>query len=516
MVFLAERSVADWSRNRLPKADGYFSMLPGQHPFVLSPGGAEMIPLVEIPEIVSHYTPFFESVFSPEALCQFQRYVSGLIVSENKTIDGINRIFVIDVRNQSSLNRLLQESPFSVAALNKARLELLESVPGTAMKRKGVLSVDDTLLSHYGKEFEKIVPLFDSSKGCYVWAHNLVNIHYSDDETDYPVGFQLWEPAELDQIEAGLKAAGIPIRESKYDLKETDAKKWRLYLLGLWRRHQHKPAVGELYRSKLIMAQDLLSEFFNAHPKRKSKLPVTFDIWYTKPAFCRFLHKTLKVAYVGTLGVTEQVLLKKEDQERQVKLDTFAQELVQEHHQAIGKNKQPVFKKIGVSYKGEKQTYYSYCKTHRVHNFGKQRLVINYQKADLSDTPTFYICNRLNWGAVGITRIRRHRWPVEVYHEEGKADGLDQYQVRDFEAIYRHIALVAVTYSLLRAAYHDETLLHKLQHNIETKLDGSAGTWRRNTQAQTLWALGSFIATGLAQGHSLATVMQPMLSAVTR
>ena len=41
-----------------------------------------MFPLVEIPDIVQHYAPFFASVFSPEALQQFQRYVSGLIVSE--------------------------------------------------------------------------------------------------------------------------------------------------------------------------------------------------------------------------------------------------------------------------------------------------------------------------------------------------------------------------------------------------------------------------------------------------
>jgi hypothetical protein len=52
-------------------------------------------------------------VFSPEACAQFQRSISGLIVSENKTVDGINRIFVIDLRNQSRLNRLLTESPFS-------------------------------------------------------------------------------------------------------------------------------------------------------------------------------------------------------------------------------------------------------------------------------------------------------------------------------------------------------------------------------------------------------------------
>jgi hypothetical protein len=474
-----------------------------------------MMPLVEIPEIVRHYAPFFESVFSPEAFQQFQRYVSGLMVSENKTVDGINRIFVIDTRNQSSLNRLIQDSPFCVAHMNEARLKMLESLPDCAMKRQGVLSVDDTLLAHYGQEFEKIVPLFDSAKDCYVWAHNLVNIHYSDDDTDYPVRFQLWEPAELDKIEAGLKAAGIPIRESKYPLKETEPKRWRNYLLSLWRRHQHKPAVEKLYRSKLIIAQDLLSEFFQVHPER-TNLPVTFDTWYTQPAFCRFPHKRLQVAYVGTLGATEQVLLKNESGERSVKVEVFAKELVQAQQQAIEANKPPLFTKITVPYKGNKEIYYSYCKTHRIHNFGKQRLVINFQEADLSDSPTFYISNRLNWGAAGITRIRRHRWPVEVYHEEGKEDGLDQYQIRDFEAIYRHIALVAVTYSLLRAAHHDPVLLQKLQHSIEVKLDGSAGTWRRNTQAQALWTLGSFIATGLAQGLPLASVMQPMLAALTR
>lgn len=83
-----------------------------------------MLPLVEIPEIVRHYASFLSAVFSAEALAQFKRYVSGLIVSENKTVDGINRIFVLDVRNQSSLNRLLGESPFSVEALQKARLAL--------------------------------------------------------------------------------------------------------------------------------------------------------------------------------------------------------------------------------------------------------------------------------------------------------------------------------------------------------------------------------------------------------
>jgi hypothetical protein len=107
-----------------------------------------MLPWVEIPEIVRHSAPFFTSVFSPEAFEPFQRSVSGRIVSENQTVDGINRMFVMDVRNQSRLNRLLTESPFSVDALNEARLTLLSQLAGTQMESRGVLRIDDTLLTH--------------------------------------------------------------------------------------------------------------------------------------------------------------------------------------------------------------------------------------------------------------------------------------------------------------------------------------------------------------------------------
>ena len=109
-----------------------------------------MFPLVEFPELVEHYAPFFEDVFSAEAFIEFERYISGLIVSENKTVDGINRLLVVENRNQSSLNRLLTESPFELATLNQARLNVMDSLPGTRMKPIGVFSLDDTLLSHYG------------------------------------------------------------------------------------------------------------------------------------------------------------------------------------------------------------------------------------------------------------------------------------------------------------------------------------------------------------------------------
>ncbi len=470
-----------------------------------------MIPLVAFPEVVEHYAPFFADVFSSEAFIEFKRYISGLIVSENKTVDGINRLFVFEGRNQSSLNRLLTASPFSLAALNEARLAVLASSPATRRKPGGVLSVDDTLLAHYGQDFEQIAKLYDHVSESYVWAHDLVTLHYSDDATDYPLLFQLWQPVDLAQLEKGLRAAQVPLKASKEALKETAPRKWRGYLLGVWQRRQkQQPELRDLYDSKLSMAQDLLQQWVTAHPG--DALPVTFDNWFTQPDFCRFLDQTLHLPYVGTLADGDKVTL----QTGQETLQDFASRLKQEHLKAVADGGQAVFQRITITYKGEPETYYSYCQTHNIHTFGKQRLVINHRKADLTDNPVFFISNRLVWQAAGITRIRRHRWPVEVYHEEGKAEGLDKYQLRDFSAIQRHVALVAVVYSLLRTAQHDPDLRDQLQRQLEITLDGSVAFWRRAAQAQSLWCLGLFISAGLTQGQPLSQVMAPLVRAICR
>jgi hypothetical protein len=470
-----------------------------------------MYPLVEFPELVKHYAHFFEEVFSAEAFIEFERYISGLIVSENKTVEGINRLFVSESRNQSSLNRLLTESPFSLEALNESRLRMLASLEGTAIKPKGVLGVDDTLLIHYGQEFEKIAQLFDHVSQSYVWAHDLVTIHYSDDETDYPALFQLWEPVQLEKVEAGLRAAGIDLKASKEPWKETDPNKWRGYVLGVWRRQQkqHEELRG-LYDSKLILVEKMLSQWVTAHPD--AHLPVTFDNWFTQPDFCRFLDEELQLGYVGTLASTDKVNLKT----GQLSGGDFAERLKQEHLAAVSHGRPPIFQRIRIPFKGQHEIYYSYCNTHRLHNFGQQRLVVNYRQADLTDNPTFYISNRLIWQAAGITRIRRHRWPVEVYHEEGKAEGLDRYQLRDFSAIQRHVALVAVVYSLLRAAQHDPALHKKLHRILHLNLDDNPASGRRAAQAQSLWCLGVLISAGLTEGQSLRQIMEPLLRIICR
>jgi len=171
------------------------------------------------------------------------------------------------------------------------------------------ISVDDTLLIHYGQEFEKIANLFDHVTGTYVWAHDLVTLHYSDNETDYPALFELWKPVELEKLEDGLRSAEVKLKESKETLKQTEPRKWRAYLLGVWQRQQKKhPNLQKLYDTKLTIAQNLAQAWKVAHPELH--LPVTFDSCFTQPAFCQFLTKTLHLDYVGTLSETDKVNLK--------------------------------------------------------------------------------------------------------------------------------------------------------------------------------------------------------------
>jgi len=466
-------------------------------------------PIVSFPQIVEHYAHFYETVFSESALIQFKRYISGLLISENKTIDSINRLFVEEKRNQSSLNRLLTKYSWSRTELNEARLEMMNSVPRTRIKKTtGVLGLDDTLLTHYGKKFEQIAILWDHVNNCYVWAHNLVSLHYSDEQTDYPIDCQLWQPADLEKLEVGLPKAGVSLKESKFILKETNPKKWRQYLLGVWRRNQGKPVVAALHQSKLLIGKQMIQAWVDKHPDLK--LPVTMDSWYTQPAFCRFVTDTVKLPYVGTLNASDKVLLKSGEKT----VGEFAKQLKESHELAFKNGKRPVFKPVTIRYKGTKEPYFSYCQTHRIPKFGKQRLVINFRQADLADKPVFYICNRLRWQAKGITTIRRHRWPVEVYYEEGKAEGLDQYQLRDFEGISRHIALVTVVYSLLRAAQQDTVLRDNLQRQLKLILEGTAAFWRRTTEAENLWNLAVLISSGLLTGKPLEDILAPLLQSM--
>ena len=469
-----------------------------------------MIPLIEIPKIVKHYAPHFQSLFSESDYSKFQKYISGLIVSENKAIDAINRLFVLDVKDQSTLNRFLTDSDYTVTSLNARRLSLMNQQKKTKLKDNGVLGLDDTFLIHYGTCFDKIAYLKDHSTNSYVWAHNLVNLHYSDDQIDYPAFFELWQPLELEELEKVLRKLNA-IKPKKESLKESAPKKWKQHLLYLSKKQQYEEDsdLQQIYRSKIEIGKDLLQQFFTTYPD--VKIHISFDRWFTCPKFCKFVDKELKKAYVAGLKSDEKILLRGS---KKITVSNFIKQLHEEQKEKIKKGlpaKDLPFKKCTIKYKGKKEVYYNYCKAHHICGYGRQKLLISHRKDNLSDTARTFIGNRLHWQVHHMTKVGRHRWPVEEYHKEGKAEGLDQYQVRDFTAIEKHIALVALVYSLLQHARYDDALLKSLQSQLEINIEGSLAYWRRTTKAQALWMLVQWIDTAVKQGMSLQEIMQVLV-----
>jgi hypothetical protein len=231
----------------------------------------------------------------------------------------------------------------------------------------------------------------------------------------------------------------VPRREGKAVLKQDNPPTGRQYLWGVGRRQQPEPAVRPLSQSKLRLAPQLLPHGVAAPPALP--LPVTFANWSPQPAFCRFLPRTLRAPSVGTRAEEEQGLLAA----GATRLEALARHWRAAPQRALTHGKHPLFHTLTLRAKGAQEPYDSSCQTPRSPNFGKPRLVINPRQAARSDPAQFFIAAHLHWQAPGTTRIRRHRWPGAGDHEEGQAEGLAPYPVRDFAPLSRHIALVAVT-----------------------------------------------------------------------
>ena len=137
-------------------------------------------------------------------------------------------------------------------------------------------------------------------------------------------------------------------------------------------------------------------------------------------------------------------------------------------------------------------------------------MVISFLKEDLSSKPIFSITNRLDWYPSGILRIRRHRWPVETYHQEGKVEGLEKYQVRNDKAIQTYIALVVVAFSMLKCTVHDDDLLSSIQQRLQTETDSTLPFLRRLMKAESLLNLIEFILEQLNQGQTLHQIFRPL------
>ncbi|MBK8987053.1 MAG: hypothetical protein IPM39_13410 [Chloroflexi bacterium] len=89
--------------------------------------------------------------------------------------------------------------------------------------------------------------------------------------------------------------------------------------------------------------------------------PIAFDSWSHNPASAAFL---MRKAFFWAPWAGGEVALAT-GRER---LDKFAQRLKAEHLAAIKAGQTPAFQTTTITFKGTTETYYTYCRTHRLHN----------------------------------------------------------------------------------------------------------------------------------------------------
>jgi hypothetical protein len=95
-------------------------------------------------------------------------------------------------------------------------------------------------------------------------------------------------------------------------------------------------------------------------------------------------------------------------------------------------------------------TYWTFTLAVRLPGLGKVRLVVSFAKAELTGTYAVLVTNRVDWSAQRIITLYLQRWPIETFYQDGKTHlGLDEYRMRNAEAIGKHWCLVFVAYSLL-------------------------------------------------------------------
>ena len=136
---------------------------------------------------------FFRDCFYERSFELFVRYLTGLLLSGNKTVDGLNSIFMQQT-DQSNLNRLLTEYPW----LKNDFTDELKSL----FKSRNVFSsfsyfiLDDTLLEKIGKRIESAGIHFDHAANNYVFGHQVVTSGYVFQSGFYPFLLELYTKEE--------------------------------------------------------------------------------------------------------------------------------------------------------------------------------------------------------------------------------------------------------------------------------------------------------------------------------
>jgi hypothetical protein len=148
-----------------------------------------------VEELLEQYRP----CFSKPQYENFSTYTVDLITCEGKkNIQAINRTFM-DPKDQSSLNRFLTQSHWSLQSVQNQRLSQAQEKIKDPKQQVGYVLLDNTINQKTGKHIEDAGYHFDSKIDKAVWGHDVVTAHYVNGDVDYQLNLSLYVKKETCQ-----------------------------------------------------------------------------------------------------------------------------------------------------------------------------------------------------------------------------------------------------------------------------------------------------------------------------
>jgi hypothetical protein len=186
------------------------------------------------------------------------------------------------------------------------------------------------------------------------------------------------------------------------------------------------------------------------------------------------------------------------------RIDEVAAELRREHPES--------FRRVHVRCRnGEQKTFWAFTKTVRLKRYGRTRIVIVHERADLTDSPRFLVTDALHWESGRIIETWSFRWAAEVFHEFSKqGTGLEAAQVRNEEAVKRHLRLSCLAQSLLQRA---PTVASTSEQFAFAKGESTLGQRCRAITREVFHSLLSVAKRLFADGYSCEQVAEVLMPA---
>ena len=447
-----------------------------------------MLPIIGVPETIrqgmAHYRPLF---CRDAGFAHVSRYVTGLILSPNKTLQGIYDLQVWG-EDVTPSRRAMHEAVFEAGWDTDALLPLHRKVVAPAHQGHGreVLSLEWTYAHH--------------DRGPTSWGVQAAWDHVEKRPARYQtvVTAVIANRERIDGVEVVVQQPNRQDEEVMY-LKETVKASYehmeaaRGRLLELLHHLLHRQSYKKRTELALEVVQQLEQE------GHFPQAPYAFDNGVLTLELTRFIE------HVGKHWVSEVECsrhIQWQGQWRRV--DAVAEELRRNHPES--------FRLVRVRCrKGDMKQRWAFTKVVRLKRYGRKRLVIVHEKEDRSDAPRFLLTDALHWESGRVIETWSYRWASEIFHEFGKqVTGLEAAQVRQEEAVKRHFRLSCVAQSLVQRAPTSGSTSERFAF---AQGEPTFGQRCRTLTREILHGLLQFVAQLFAQGRSSEEVLGMLMPA---